>query len=222
MLLSGVRIIWDGVSFLELTVPSKFSNRMCGLCGNFNNDRFDDFYGRDGHYYHQDQDFGNTWRVGGYRACSVLPRDMPHHYQPQCKQSWETKIKSDRNCNAFNSTLFHACRKLVDPSYYYNACKLDMCECPGNTCHCEVLTAYARECERAGIIVYDWRAATDCTNVSSFSWKDRSSLFDSSSMASSNNSVEHQVSSSDKDKNNVDSADMSFAIGDYLPGLCKH
>ncbi len=93
---------------------------------------------------------------------------MPQSYEPQCSQSWESKIRSDRNCNALNSTLFHVCKKHVDSGYYYNACKLDMCECPGDTCHCEVLTAYARECERAGITIPSWREATGCQNVTSF------------------------------------------------------
>ncbi len=67
-------LLWDGVSFLELTAPSKFRSRLCGLCGNFNGDRTDDFYGRDGGFHPDGQSFGDTWRVGGDRACSVLPR----------------------------------------------------------------------------------------------------------------------------------------------------
>ena len=30
----GVRVIWDGDSYLEVIVPPGFKNRMCGLCGN--------------------------------------------------------------------------------------------------------------------------------------------------------------------------------------------
>ena len=45
-----------------------------------------------------------------------------------------------------------------------------MCECPGDECHCEVLTAYARACERAGVIVHRWREETQCRNVTSFSF----------------------------------------------------
>ena len=163
--------MWDGVSFLELMLPAKFRSNVCGLCGNFNGDPSDDFQGRDGVSVFEDgQSFGDDWRVGGLRACSVLPRDMQHSYEPHCTQSWEHKIKSDRNCNALNSTLFGACLAKVDPGYYYNACKLDTCECPGETCHCEVLTAYARECERAGTLVHNWREATGCLNVTSYRW----------------------------------------------------
>ena len=110
------------------------------------------------------QAFGDQWRVGGLRACSVLPRDMPTSYEPHCEQTWEAKIKSDRNCNALNAALFTACP--VDAGYYHNACKLDMCECPGDACHCEVPTAYARECERASVFVHGWRNCQNFLKIS--------------------------------------------------------
>ncbi len=162
-------MLWDGVSFLEMTVPPKYRNSLCGLCGNFNGDKEDDFYGRDGlTQYRQSQQFGDAWRVGGMKACSILPRDMPHSYEPECTQTWASRIKSDKFCNAFKSSLFAGCVDKVDPDYYFKACKLDMCECPGEQCHCEVLTAYARECERAGQLISGWRDATNCKNVTSF------------------------------------------------------
>ena len=117
-----------------------------------------------------------------------LFRDMPPDYDPQCKETWESEIRSERYCNALNSSLFHTCLSYVDPSYYHKACKLDMCECPGDTCHCEVLTAYARECEQAGVIVRDWREATGCENMTSFRFtnaaKEAYSINDSSNSSS--------------------------------------
>ena len=29
----GVKVIWDGDSYLEVSVPPKYKERMCGLCG---------------------------------------------------------------------------------------------------------------------------------------------------------------------------------------------
>ena len=193
----GFKIIWDGVSFLELSVEPHFAGRLCGLCGNFNGDPHDDFRSRSGRAISaatsggggshanqlsnrlsaDGQRFGDAWRVGGLKACSVLPQDMPRSYEPHCTQTWASRIASDRNCNALNSTLFERCAKLVETAYYHNACKLDMCECPGDQCHCEVLTAYARECERAGVLVHNWRAATGCENVTSFRWADKSQIY---------------------------------------------
>ena len=53
---------------------------------------------------------------------------------------------------------------------------MDTCECPGDQCHCEVLTAYARECERAGYLVHNWREATNCKNITSYPYKMRNNL----------------------------------------------
>ena len=162
-----------------MKVPPTYRNRLCGLCGNFNGDKNDDFNGRHGDVYKNGQTFGNSWRVGGYRACSIHPQDMPTSYEPNhnCTQSWNSRINSDRYCNAIHSSLFEKCAKLsatgVRPDYYFNACKLDMCECPGDQCHCEVLTAYARECETLGHLVHGWRDATSCQNVTSYRYSRR-------------------------------------------------
>ena len=174
---AGMRLLWDGVSFLEMTVPSKYQNELCGLCGNFNGEQSDDFdFGkRAKNHYENGQKFGDSWRVGGLRACSVLPKDMPQSYEPKCTQTWSARIKSDKFCNAIKSSLFSKCAEKVDPDYYFEACKTDMCECPGDQCHCEVLTAYARECERSESpgIVADWRESTGCKNVTSFKYTER-------------------------------------------------
>merc|ERR1739848_82125 len=45
-----------------------------------------------------------------------------------------------------------------------------MCECPTEQCHCEVLTAYARECERAGQLIKGWCQETGCKNVTSYKY----------------------------------------------------
>jgi hypothetical protein len=52
------------------------AGQMCGLCGNFNGDRRDDLIGRHGNLVESGQEFGNSWRVGGKRACSVRKRSQ--------------------------------------------------------------------------------------------------------------------------------------------------
>ncbi len=59
---------------MELSVGPKYRGQLSGLCGNFNGDKHDDFYGLDGSMYPDGQSFGDSNRVGGLRACSVLPR----------------------------------------------------------------------------------------------------------------------------------------------------
>ena len=110
---------------------------MCGLCGNFNGDKRDDFVGRHGAMLRSGQEFGNSWRVGGRKACSVLPRDVPVQ-PPTCRGDWEGSIKSELHCAAIKSSLFSSCHAAVPPQFYFKACRIDMCECPGTQCHCEV------------------------------------------------------------------------------------
>ncbi|XP_046408313.1 kielin/chordin-like protein [Ischnura elegans] len=44
----GIVIIWDGSSFLEVSVPTSYKNKLCGLCGNYNDDPKDDLTPRRG------------------------------------------------------------------------------------------------------------------------------------------------------------------------------
>jgi len=94
-----------------------------------------------------------------------------------------------------------------------------MCECPGDQCHCEVLTAYARECERAGLMVHNWRDSTGCRNVTSFRY-------------SGTNQVSREDSDDDGDVESADRNDVLLStdieelsptrfvtsdLGDFLP-----
>ncbi|KAA0193119.1 hypothetical protein HAZT_HAZT000942 [Hyalella azteca] len=38
----GLQLLWDGESYIELVLDSKWQNKTCGLCGNFNGDMHDD------------------------------------------------------------------------------------------------------------------------------------------------------------------------------------
>lgn len=44
----GVQVLWNGNSFLEVSAPVKYKNRLCGLCGNFNSLTRDDLMTRSG------------------------------------------------------------------------------------------------------------------------------------------------------------------------------
>lgn len=39
---NGIKVFWNGRSFVEVTVPACFKNKLCGLCGNFNRNIQDD------------------------------------------------------------------------------------------------------------------------------------------------------------------------------------
>ena len=39
----GITVKWDGDSYIDISMPKKFMNRVCGLCGNYNGVASDDF-----------------------------------------------------------------------------------------------------------------------------------------------------------------------------------
>ncbi|XP_033607716.1 BMP-binding endothelial regulator protein isoform X2 [Cryptotermes secundus] len=155
----GVKVLWDGSSFLEVSAPASYKGRLCGLCGNFNLAARDDFTTRRGRLVLDPDKFGTSWRVGGKRACA-----RPDG-QSQCQHQGSHKsMENIRHCGPLQ-TVFSACHKTLNFMTYLQSCILDMCECPLRRCYCESFTAYAHECMRLGVQLPDWRAATGCPSA---------------------------------------------------------
>ena len=38
LLREGVKVMWDGDSYVEVTVPPRYKSQMCGLCGEWTRD----------------------------------------------------------------------------------------------------------------------------------------------------------------------------------------
>ncbi|XP_011862460.1 PREDICTED: BMP-binding endothelial regulator protein isoform X1 [Vollenhovia emeryi] len=157
----GVKVLWDGISFLEVSVPSSYRGQLCGLCGNFNSQIKDDFTERQGRVVQDAQQFGQSWAVGAAKKmCARPPRLGNATRQRRCRER-----KDQRLCNRLKSQIFYPCHKKVNPAMYYKACLQDMCECPTQHCYCESFMAYAHQCKRLDIPLPHWRKATRCRTV---------------------------------------------------------
>ncbi|KAL0128047.1 hypothetical protein PUN28_003347 [Cardiocondyla obscurior] len=157
----GVKVLWDGISFLEVSVPSSYRDQLCGLCGNFNSQIKDDFTVRQGRVVQDPQQFGQSWAVGASKKmCLRNPRFGNATRQRRCRER-----KDQRLCNRLKSQIFYPCHKKVNPAMYYKACLQDMCECPTQHCYCESFMAYAHQCKRLDIPLPHWRKATRCRTV---------------------------------------------------------
>ncbi|XP_043798667.1 BMP-binding endothelial regulator protein [Apis laboriosa] len=153
----GIKVLWDGISFLEVSAPTSYRGRLCGLCGNFNSLPKDDFTNRRGKLLQDPQPFGQSWLVGAKKSC-VRPKSVANVDRARrCRGR-----KDHRLCNRLRSQIFDACHKKVNPTMYYKACLQDMCECPTENCYCESFTAYVHECKRLGIQLPHWRKSTRC------------------------------------------------------------
>lgn len=166
----GIEMFWDGNSVFQVQAPTKYKNQLCGLCGNYNSVFRDDMMTREGRLVSNGTasakdvfEFANSWRVGGTKACSrstddrIMPK--PTRIEPGTKQR---KLNICRQLT-LNEELFGGCQNHLRVEPYYNACLIDMFECPNNFCYCASFTAYARECQRLEIGLPLWRIPTKCT-----------------------------------------------------------
>ncbi|KAF4101146.1 hypothetical protein G5714_017578 [Onychostoma macrolepis] len=157
----GLKVLWNGRSHLEVSVPGTYKKHMCGLCGNFNNYPQDDMKLRNGQITNSEAVFGNNWKVGSGNSSVQCPDAI--RISP-CKEAGYSAHKTaNTRCTVLKSPVFERCHKLVPPEMFYASCVYDLCACGSNTdeCLCDVLEAYASECREAGVIL-QWRSPTLC------------------------------------------------------------
>ncbi|XP_043270107.1 BMP-binding endothelial regulator protein isoform X2 [Venturia canescens] len=156
----GVKVLWDGISFIEVSVPTTYRGKLCGLCGNFNLLPKDDFTTRRGRVLQDSHAFGQSWAVGSKKSCTRARPGTNVDRERRCRGRKDHKL-----CNRLRSQIFDACHKKVNPTMYYKSCLQDMCECPTENCYCESFVAYVHECQRLGIQLPHWRKSTRCRSV---------------------------------------------------------
>ncbi|CAN8024500.1 unnamed protein product, partial [Ixodes persulcatus] len=160
----GVKVVWDGDNYVEVSVSPTYKGKLCGLCGNYNDKQDDDFMSRNGTRLTDPNAFGNSWLVGRRKKCLRPPKRPSHPLDCRLKD-WSLRLQNLQNCNNIKQGSFKLCHKAVEATPYFRSCMLDMCEClPSDKCYCDSLNAYARECSRAGIQI-DWKNSTNCQGM---------------------------------------------------------
>ena len=153
----GVRIFWDGLWRVEVTVSMEWSNRMCGMCGDYNGNKDDDFKDADGNVVGTPNEFGESWVTDDTRPfCTPV-------VNVSCAA--DDEVLSRERCAGIMSTAFSACNRVVDPAIYIENCVVDGCNCESEdqeACFCESFAAYASACTDAGVPVPGWRNLLDC------------------------------------------------------------
>ncbi|KAK2153621.1 hypothetical protein LSH36_291g06001 [Paralvinella palmiformis] len=150
---SGIKVSWDGDSYLEVYVPRDMKNAMRGLCGNYNNDRSDDFIGQGGALYVDAEQFANTWLTGRRRCRRNSPTSV-NVPSTRCQSDQLRLEKAKVPCTALYGKGFERCRSSLEVEQYFSSCITDMCECDNGTrCFCVSILAYVRACTLMGFDV---------------------------------------------------------------------
>ena len=151
LLTHNIRIFWDGLYRVEVTVSTNWQNRLCGLCGNYNGIDSDDFLIPNGTLVTSENEFGSSWVIGNASNCGLNP-------VPRCLGP--TRFNAIVACDYLMGQFFSACHSSVTVSPFHSNCIFDYCNCNAgdrDKCLCESLAAYAAACSANGIILPNWR-----------------------------------------------------------------
>uniref|UniRef100_A0A8C4DQF0 VWFD domain-containing protein n=1 Tax=Dicentrarchus labrax TaxID=13489 RepID=A0A8C4DQF0_DICLA len=143
---------------LYITPPPNHAGMISGLCGNSNNDTTDDFTTSSGIIENSAQPFAQSWSV------DICPVNIP-----TCTNT-DKEIFADEKCSVLNNPtgIFAECHGHIPTDHYHTACIQRTCMCGSSLqqCLCVALGSYAKACASLGVIVGDWRTATNCSELS--------------------------------------------------------
>ncbi|XP_029412689.1 mucin-5AC [Nannospalax galili] len=153
----GLMLLWDRKTSIFLRLSPEFKGKVCGLCGNFDDNTINDFTTRSQSVVGDVLEFGNSWKFSPSCPDALAPKD-PCTANPY-RKSWAQK-----QCSIINSATFAACHAHVEPAKYYEACVHDACACDSGgdcECFCTAVAAYAQACHETGVCV-SWRTPDIC------------------------------------------------------------
>ncbi|KAJ8795578.1 hypothetical protein J1605_002340 [Eschrichtius robustus] len=154
---SGMVVSWDRKTSVFIRLHQEYKGRVCGLCGNFDDNALNDFTTRSQSVVGGALEFGNSWKFSPSCPDAQAPKDP-------CAANPYRKPWAQKQCSIVNSATFRACRSQVDSTRYYEACVSDACACDSGgdrECFCTAVAAYAQACHEAGVCV-SWRTPDIC------------------------------------------------------------
>ncbi|KAJ1132104.1 hypothetical protein NDU88_010434 [Pleurodeles waltl] len=156
----GLSVTYDWSHSVVVKVPLAYSGLLCGLCGDFDGNKTDDFRAPNGTLLTSAGAFGNSWQED-----DSLFHCLDTNSQPQCSLALQTQYRSLQSCGIMSDPIgpFRGCNRLEDPSTYMDNCVYDLCATDGDKQSlCDSLQSYTQECQNRGLPVLSWRNLTGC------------------------------------------------------------
>lgn len=156
----GLSVSHDNAGAVHIILPSAYSDKVCGLCGNFNHFRNDDFRKPDGSIAHNATALAKSWQSGqASSSCETML--VPQ----QCDPLEMAEYSSEPYCGGLLSATgpFADCLSVLGAESYFRGCVVNMCSSHGDPMVlCEALQLYADICQEAGVSIPIWRNSTFC------------------------------------------------------------
>ncbi|XP_062968659.1 IgGFc-binding protein [Cynocephalus volans] len=158
----GLVVTYNWDCQVTLSLPTKFHNQVCGLCGNYNGDPTDDFLTPDLEPAPDAVEFAKSWKLddGDY-----LCEDGCQSNCPSCTPGQAQHYEGNGLCGMLTRLdgPFTVCHDTLDPQPFQEECVYDLCVTSGERLSlCRALSTYAQACVELGISVGDWRSPANC------------------------------------------------------------
>lgn len=159
-------VSYDLVYHVTVTVPGNYQGKVCGLCGNFNGNKRDDFKNPGGADVKNVNSFGTSWKVKipGV-ACE---NGCVGEKCPSCEAPRKALFSMFNYCGIMTTTKspFKICHDKVDPQTFFDDCVFDVCASNGQeSVLCDSVAAYAFRCHQAGVDIKNWRTKSFCRKL---------------------------------------------------------
>nr|AUX81366.1 von Willebrand factor [Myxine glutinosa] len=148
---------WDGRGALYVELSVSYTERVCGLCGNFDGNAGDDLRGSSGLLEVRITDFVSSWRAAS--DC----QDEPAMPEDPCNHNIQRGQFAEEACGILGlSEVFGSCHRIVPLTPFIRRCTHDVCACDdAASCLCRSLEAFAKECSYHGVPI-NWRRDDLC------------------------------------------------------------
>ncbi|NWU28455.1 OTOGL protein, partial [Dyaphorophyia castanea] len=151
----GFSLAWDGNSGIYIKLTEDHKGKPCGLCGNFNGNKYDDLILQNSEYTEDIAEFANSWAVQASDDVACVP--TASDFSSPCSANAESTEDIFFKCQIFLQFPFLSCHESIDPYSYISSCMNDLCRVDDDETYCRAVTEYARACSHAGAPVRDWR-----------------------------------------------------------------
>lgn len=159
----GLLVTYDLVYQVTVTVPGNYCGKVCGLCGNYNGDRNDDFEMPNRKLTNNVNEFGKSWKVTIPNV--VCENGCEGNSCPECDPALKAVFSKSAYCGIMTNPNgpFAVCHSILDPQPYFADCVFDLCASNGDgKVLCDSVAAYAFNCHIVGADVKNWRTPSFC------------------------------------------------------------
>nr|XP_046208035.1 mucin-2-like [Oncorhynchus gorbuscha] len=162
----GLVVMWNGEDAVMVELDTEYTNRTCGLCGDFNGLPVHNEFVHNGRKV-SPIEFGNRQKVHRPNEDCEDPYEEEEEDEPADVQPKEDTCKEfHAQCDQLlRSPLWSSCGAVVNPEPYIQACVQDLCGCSNTSdsfCVCSTLAEYSRQCSHAGGQPPHWRTTSFC------------------------------------------------------------